>query len=131
MDKSPCRGQLLAIFSSGHKHPKYLLALCTQCSVTFGSISVLFSALLRMSHLSQEYLKMDMTKKRISFCFGSRNILLSLQTDISFVSAAVDYAISERTLDFEPSSGYLKLVTLLMPQALCVISLISSARISI
>ena len=88
-----------------------------------------------------------MTRERISFTFDPRDMLLSLQMGFSFVRAAVACAILERTSGLEPSSEttaprYLKLVTvpnfcpftiisLWMPLALFVISLVFSALISI
>ena len=88
---------------------------------------------------------MEVTRERISFTFDPRDMLLSLQ--ISFVRAVVACAILERTSGLEPSSEttaprYLKLVTmpnfcpftfisLWMPLALFVISLVFSALISI
>ena len=89
---------------------------------------------------------MEMTRERISFTFDPRDILLSLQMGFSFVRAVVACAILERTSALEPSSEttaprYLKLVTvsnlfhftfisLWMPLALFVISLVFSALIS-
>ena len=88
-----------------------------------------------------------MTREHISFTFDPRDMLLSLQMGFSFVRAAVACAILERTSGLEPSSEttaprYLKLVTvpnfcpfifisLWMPLALFVISLVFSALISI
>ena len=88
-----------------------------------------------------------MTRVRISFTFDSRDMLLSLQMGLSFVRAAVACAILERTSGLEPSSEtiaprYLKHVTvpnccpftfisLWMPLALFVISLVFSALISV
>ena len=90
---------------------------------------------------------MEMTRERISFTFDPRDMLLSLQMGFSFVRAAVACAILEITSGLEPSSEttaprYLKLVTvpnfcpftfisLWMPLALFVISLVFSALISI
>ena len=90
---------------------------------------------------------MEMTRERISFTFDLRDTLLSLQMGISFVKAPVACAILERISGLEPSSEttasrYLKLVTVLifypftfislwMPLALFVISLVFSALISI
>ena len=89
---------------------------------------------------------MEMTRERISFTFDPRDRLLSLQMGFSFVRAAVACAILERTSGLEPSSKttaprYLKLFTvpntclftfisLWMPSALFVISLVFSALIS-
>ena len=55
-------------------------------------------------HVSQAYIKMDMTRERVSFCLGSRNLLSPLQVDISFVKAVVARAIFERTSRLELSS---------------------------
>ena len=89
---------------------------------------------------------MEMTRERISFAFDPRD-MLSLQTGFSFVRAAVACAILERISGLEPSSEttaprYLKLgtvpnfcpftfISLWMPLALFVISLVFSALISI
>ena len=86
-----------------------------------------------------------MTRERISFTFDPRDMLLSLQMGFSFVRAAC--AILERNSGLEPSfettaPRYLKLVTvpnfcpftfisLWMPLALFVISLVCSALISL
>ena len=88
-----------------------------------------------------------MTRERNSFTFDPKDMLLSLQIGFSFGRAAVAYAILERASGLEPSSEttaprYLKLVTvpnfcsftfisLWMPLALFVISLVFSALISI
>ena len=90
---------------------------------------------------------MEMTRGRISFTFDPRDMLLSLQMGVSFVKAAVACAILERTSGLEPSSEtttprYLNFVTvpnfypftfisLWMPLALFVSSLVFSALISI
>ena len=90
---------------------------------------------------------MEMTWERISFTFGPRDILLSLQMGFSYVRAAVVCAILERTFGLEPSPettapGHLKLVTVpsfcpftfisvWMPLALFVISFVFSPLISI
>ena len=47
---------------------------------------------------------MEITEKRISFTFVPRDMLLSLQTGISFVRVAVACGILERISGFEPSS---------------------------
>ena len=89
---------------------------------------------------------MEMTRERISFTFDHRDMLLSLQISLSFVSAAVACAIPERNSGLDPSaettvSRYSKLVTvpnfclityitLWMPSALFVICLVFSALIS-
>ena len=59
---------------------------------------------------------MEMTRERINFTFDPRDVLLSLQIGISFVRAAVAWAILERISGLESSSEataprYLKLVT--------------------
>ena len=90
---------------------------------------------------------MEMTRERISFTFEPRDMLLYLQMGFSFVRAAVACAILERISGLEPPSettapGYVKLFTvpntcpftfisLWMPLALFVISLVFSALISI
>ena len=88
-----------------------------------------------------------MTRERISFTFDPKDMLLSLQMGFSLVRAAVACSSLERISGLEPSSEttaprYLKLVTLpsfcpftfislWMPLALFVISLVFSALISI
>ena len=67
-------------------------------------------------HDSQAYRTMDVTRDRISRILELREILLSIQTGFSLVSAAVDCAILESISGLEPSSvitepRYLKLVT--------------------
>ena len=90
---------------------------------------------------------MEMTRKCISFTFYPRDMLLSLQMSFSFVRAEVACVVLQRTSGLEPSSEttaprYLKLVTvpnlspftfisLWMPLALFVITLVFSALISI
>ena len=90
---------------------------------------------------------MEMTRERISFTFDPRDTLLSLQRGFSFVRAVVACAILEKISGLEPSSEttaprYLKLVTvpsfcsftfvsLWLPLALFIISLVLSALISI
>ena len=97
-------------------------------------------------HDSQAFKKMDMTKEHISRILKLREILLSFQTGLNLVSAAVVCAILESISGLEPSSiitepRYLKLVTassfypftlisVLMPLVLFVISLVFSALIS-
>ena len=123
-----------------------------KCSIAFGCISSQKPAFFSLNsavkvHDSQAYRNMGMTREHISFTFDPRDMLLSLQMGFSFVRAAVDCAILERTSGLEPSSEttapiYLKLVTLpnfcpftfislWMPLALFVISLVFSALISI
>ena len=95
-----------------------------KCSIASGSISshliskacVLFSNSAVKVHDSQAYINMEMPRKRISFTFDPRDMLLSLQMGFSFVRTAVACAILERTSGLEPSSEttaprYLKLVT--------------------
>ena len=65
---------------------------------------VLFSNSAVKVHDSQAYRNMEITKERISFTFDPRDMLLSLQMGFSFVRAAVECAILERTSDLEPSS---------------------------
>ena len=88
-----------------------------------------------------------MTWERISFTLDQRDKLLSFQMGFSFIRAAVACSILVRVFGLEPSSEttaprYLKLVTvpsfrpctfisLWMPMALFVISLVFSALISI
>ena len=55
-------------------------------------------------HVSQAYIKLDMTRERVSFCLGSRNLLSPLQVDISFVKAVVARAIFERISRLELAS---------------------------
>ena len=67
-------------------------------------------------HYSQAYRKMDVTRERFSRILELREILLSFQTDFSFVNAAAAFAILESISGLEPSSfitesRYLKLVT--------------------
>ena len=78
-------------------------------------------------HDSQAYRKMDVTRERISRILELREILLSIQTDLSLVNAAVVCAILESISDLGPSSlitepSYLKLVTVL---SFCPFTLIS------
>ena len=122
-----------------------------KCSIASSSISsqklTFFSNSAVKVHDSQAYRNMEMTRECISFTSDPRDMLLSLQMGFSFVRAAVACAILERTSGLEPSSEttaprYLKLVTvpnfcpftfisLWMPLALFVISLVFSALISI
>ena len=92
---------------------------------------------------SQAYLNMDMTRERISLIFELSAIFLSSEMVLSFVSAAVVWAILARMSGLEPSSAmiaprYLKLLTqssfspltlmsMLMPLVMLVISLVFSA----
>ena len=110
-------------------------------------VCVLFSNSAVNVHDLQAYRNMEMTRERISFTFGPRNMLLSLIMGFSFVRAAVACAIFDRTSGLEPSSEktaprYLKRVTvpnicpftfisLWMPLALFVISWVFSALIYI
>ena len=93
------------------------------------------------------YTKMDVKRERISHLLELREILLSIQTGFSLVNAAVAFAILESISGLEPSSvitepRYLKLVTVsnfcpftlisvLMPLAFFVTSLVFSALISL
>ena len=75
---------------------------------------LLWSSAVRV-HDSQAYRKMDLTRERISHIFALRETLLSIQTSLSFVDAAVVCAILESISGLEPSSvinepRYLKLV---------------------
>ena len=96
---------------------------------------------------SPVYRNMDTTRECIRFAVDPRDMLLALQMGFSFFRAKVACTILERTSGFGPSSEtialrYLKLVTLTnfcpltlislwMPLALFVISLVFSALISI
>ena len=55
-------------------------------------------------HDSQAYRNMDVTRERISRILELREILLSFQTGVSLVSAAVVYATLESISGLEPSS---------------------------
>ena len=97
-------------------------------------------------HDSQAYRKTDVARERISRILELREIFLSFQTGFSLVNAAVVCAILESISSLEPSSvitepRYFKLVTVssfcpfrlisvLMPLVLFVISLVFSALIS-
>ena len=120
-----------------------------KCSIASGSISsqkpAFFSLTLQSRSMIHRHT--EMTRERISFTFDPRDMFLSLQMGFSFVRAAVACAILERISGLEPSSEttaprYLKLVTvpnfchftfisLWMPLARFVISLVFSALISI
>ena len=68
------------------------------------------------AHDSQVYMKMDVTRERISRILKLREILLSFQTGFNLVNAAAVCAILESLSGLEPSSvitepRYLKLVT--------------------
>ena len=96
--------------------------------------------------VSQAYNSTEITKERISLIFELREICLSLQMVFSLASAAVVCAILDSTSGLEPWSvttapRYLKLTTssnfsplilmsMLIPFALLVISLVFSALIS-
>ena len=87
---------------------------------------LLWSAAVRV-HDSQAYRKMDMTRERISRILELREILLSIQTGLGLVNAAVACAILESISGLEPSSvitdpRYLKLVTV---SSFCPFTLIS------
>ena len=106
---------------------------------------LLWSSAVRV-HDSQAYMKMDVTRERISRILELREILLSIQIGFSLVNAAVACAILQSNAGLEPSSVIteprdLKLVTVssfcpftlisvLMPLVLFVISLVFSALIS-
>ena len=95
--------------------------------------------------VSQEYKDMDMTRERNSLIFELRSMILSSQMILSFVSAAMVWAILEHISSMDPSSvtmapKYLKfwmvfsfspltLMLLLMPFVLLVINLVFSALI--
>ena len=64
--------------------------------------------------VSQEYKNMDVTRERNSLIFQLRSMFLSSQMTLSFVSAAMGWAILERISGMDPSSvtmapKYLKL----------------------
>ena len=98
------------------------------------------------AHDSQAYRKMGVTREHISRILELREMHLSFQTGFSLVIAVVVFALLESISGFEPSSlitrlSYFKLVTVssfcpltlisaLMPLILFVISLVSSALIS-
>ena len=104
-----------------------------RCVVSCGRISIismacilLWSSAVRV-HDSQAHRKMDVTRERISRILKLREILLSIQTGFSLVSAAVVFAILESISGLEPSSvitepRYLKLVT---ASSFCPFTLIS------
>ena len=46
---------------------------------------------------------MEKTRERFSFTFDPRDMLLSLQSGISFVRAAAAFAVFEKISGFEPS----------------------------
>ena len=76
---------------------------------------LLWSSTVRV-HDSQAYIKMDVTRERISGILELREILLPFQTGFKPVNAAVACAILESVSGLEPSSvitesTYLKLVT--------------------
>ena len=123
-----------------------------KCLIDSGSYSsqkpAFFSLILQSRAMIHRHTgNIEMTRERISFTFDPRDMLLSLEMDFSFVRAAVPCAILERTSGLEPSSKttaprYLKLITvpnfcpftfisLWMPLALFVISLVFSGLISI
>ena len=106
---------------------------------------LLWSSAVRVQN-SQTYRKMDVTREHVSCILELREILLSFQTGFSLVNAVVVCTILESISGLERSSvitepRYLKLVTVssvypftlisvLMPLVLFVISLVSSALIS-
>ena len=87
---------------------------------------LLWSSAVRV-HDSQAYRKMDVTREHISCILELREILLSFETGVSLVNAAVFCAILESISGLEPSSvitepRYLKLVTV---SSFCPFTLIS------
>ena len=98
-------------------------------------------------HDSRAYRKMDATGERTSRIFELREMLLSSQTGLNLINAAVVCAVLESISGFEPLSVIigprcLKLMTVssvcpstvtpvLMPLVLVVISLVFSALISV
>ena len=94
-----------------------------RCVTSCGSISfsvaciLLWSSAVRV-HDSQAYMKLDVTRERISRILEPREILLLIQTGFSLVNAAVVCTILESISGLEPSSvitehRYLKHVTCL------------------
>ena len=97
-------------------------------------------------HDSQAYRKMDVTRESIRRILEPREVLLSFQTGLNLVNAAVVSAILESISGFNPSPiiielRYLKLATVssfrpftlisvLIPLVLFVISFVFSALIS-
>ena len=97
--------------------------------------------------VSQEYKNMDMTRERKSLIFELRSMFLSSQMILSFVTAAMIWAILERISGMDPSSvtmapkglkiwtvssfSSLTLMLLLMPLVLLVINLVFSALICV
>ena len=78
-------------------------------------------------HDSQAYMKMDVTRERISRILELRALVSSIQTGFSLVNAAVVCAILESNSGLESSSvitepRYLKLVAV---SSLCLFTLIS------
>ena len=55
-------------------------------------------------HDSQAYRKVGVTRERISRILELREILMSFQTGLNLVNAAVIYAILESVTGLEPSS---------------------------
>ena len=124
---------------SFYKMPRRCLKLLISTVCIFLSISAV------NVQVSQEYKIMDMTKELNSLIFELRSMFLSSQMILSFVSAAMVWAILERISGMDPSSvtmvpKYLKLWTvfsfspltlmsLLMPLVLLVINLVFSALI--
>ena len=107
---------------------------------------VLFYRSAERVHVSEAYIKMDMTRERISLIFELTVMFLSFHQGFNLVSAAVVRAILASISSLEPSyviidPKYLKLFTVsslcpltltsaLMPFVLFVISLVFSAFIS-
>ena len=79
---------------------------------------------------------MEVTRERIIFTFDTRDILLSLQMDFSFVRAAVACAVLERISDLAPSSEttalrYSKLIKLITVPTFSPFTLISISLVAI
>ena len=70
-----------------------LLILCIFLSISAVNVQV-----------SREHKNMDMTKERNSLIFELRSMFLSSQMILSFVSAAMVWAILERISGMDPSS---------------------------
>ena len=78
---------------------------------------LLWSSAVRV-HDSQAYRKMDVTRERISRILELREILLSIQTGLSLVNAAVVCAILKSISGLEPSSVITELVSSFCPSTL-------------
>ena len=81
-----------------YEMPRRRLKLLTSTVCIFLSISAV------NVQVSQEYKNMDMTKERNSLIFELRSMFLSSQMILSFVSAAMVWAILERISGIDPSS---------------------------